>query len=311
MKTLVIGAGGFVGGHLIKELEDSGHEVVASDVEAALPMLAATGRMALAIDILEIVSIKKVFELSKPEWVILLAAQSSVGRSWEDPLSTIRTNILGPVNILEAIRELGIGPRVLLIGSSEEYGIVEDNGEPLVENRALAPANPYAVTKSCQEDFGRLYHRAYSLEIIMTRSFNHIGPGQRLGFVIPDFCSSIVAIERGEHEPVLRVGNLDALRDFTDVRDVVRAYRFLLERGQAGEIYNVGTGHAVRIAMILDILIRLARVPLQVEADPARYRPVEVRSIVADVGKIKKETGWRPEITLETSLADSLESWRR
>jgi GDP-4-dehydro-6-deoxy-D-mannose reductase len=295
----------------MKDLEGSGHEVIASDVQAVIPILRAAGRAALAIDILDGDSIQRVLNLSKPQWIILLAAQSSVGRSWEDPSGTICSNILGPVNVLEAIRKLGISPRVLLIGSSEEYGSVEDGRVPLAETRTLAPANPYAVTKSCQEALGRLYQKAYAIEIILTRSFNHIGPGQRLGFVIPDFCSSIAAIERGEQEPVLKVGNLEALRDFTDVRDVVRAYRLLLERGQAGETYNVGSGRAVAISEMLDILVGMARVPLRVEMDPNKYRPLEVRCIVADISKIEARVGWRPELSLEASLEDTLEYFRR
>jgi GDP-4-dehydro-6-deoxy-D-mannose reductase len=145
----------------------------------------------------------------------------------------------------------------------------------------------------------------------MARAFNHIGPGQRQGFVVPDFCSAIAAIERGEADPVLKVGNLEAIRDFTDVRDVVRAYRLLLEHGVPGEAYNVGSGRPIAIGSILSALVGLARVPLRVEVDPSRYRPVDVKSIVADIDKITKETGWRPEIRLETSLADSLESWRQ
>jgi GDP-4-dehydro-6-deoxy-D-mannose reductase len=242
---------------------------------------------------------------------VLLAAQSSVGRSWEDPAGTIRPNILGSVNVLEEIKKTRFKPRVLLIGSSEEYGATRDQDGPLSEDRPLAPTNPYAVTKSCQEDFGRLYHHAYGLEIVMVRAFNHIGPGQRLGFVVPDFCSSIMAIERGKSEPVLKVGNLEAIRDFTDVRDIVRAYRFLLERGSPGEAYNVGSGCAVAISSILDILVGLSRVPLRVELDPGKYRPVEVRYIVADISKMRGETGWLPEIGLETSLADTLEYWRQ
>jgi GDP-4-dehydro-6-deoxy-D-mannose reductase len=310
MKTLIIGAAGFVGGHLIKELESSGHEVVVSDIQAVFGSLGARGKEAIPIDILDPDSVLSVLERSKPQWVILLAAQSSVGRSWEDPSGTIRSNILGPVNVLEAIRKSSQFPRIILIGSSEEYGIVNNGEEALTESRSLAPANPYAMTKTCQEDFALLYQKAYSLDIVLTRSFNHIGPGQRLGFVIPDFCSAITAIERGIHEPVLKVGNLDASRDFTDVRDVVRAYRLILERGQTGEVYNVGSGRAIMISEMLKILIQMAHVPLKVEIDPAKYRPLEVKKIVADISKISSTVGWRPEFTLEASLADTLASYR-
>jgi GDP-4-dehydro-6-deoxy-D-mannose reductase len=311
MRTLVIGAGGFVGGHLASELESAGSEVIVSDVEMEIPRLRAAGRDARSMDILQPESIRSVIGDLRPERIVLLAAQSSVGRSWEDPAGTIKSNILGSVNVLEAVRLTGLRPRILLIGSSEEYGPILDEAMVLDEDMPLAPSNPYAITKTCQEDFGRLYQKAYGQEVLMVRSFNHIGPGQRLGFVVPDFCSSIVSIERGENEPVIMVGNLEARRDLTDVRDVVKAYRLLLERGKVGEVYNVGSGHAVKISTVLDILIRYARVPLRVEIDPAKYRPVEIKSIVAGIGKIKNEVGWNAEIPLESSLIDILEYWRK
>jgi GDP-4-dehydro-6-deoxy-D-mannose reductase len=213
------------------------------------------------------------------------------------------------VNVLEAIRASGLRPRVLLIGSSEEYG-ARTSDKALDESEPLSPSNPYAITKACQEEFGLLYTHAYGIDIVMTRSFNHIGPGQHLGFVVPDFCSSIVAIERAEAAPILKVGNLEAIRDFTDVRDVVRAYRFILERGSAGEVYNVGSGKGTKIARILTILVGLSTVPLTVEVDPLLYRPNEVISIIADIGKITQQTEWKPEISIETSLQDALEACR-
>jgi GDP-4-dehydro-6-deoxy-D-mannose reductase len=306
MRTLVVGAAGFVGGYILRELEGAGHDIVAADIEAALPSLRSPGRAVLPMDILAPESIRAVIEESKPDWIILLAAQSSVGRSWDDPAGTIQPNIVGSVNLLETVRRSGSRSRILLIGSSEEYGAVSDGEGPLSESRPLAPCNPYAITKACQEDFGRLYHRAYGMDIVFARAFNHIGPGQRLGFVVSDFCSAIAAIERGETEPVLKVGNLEAVRDFTDVRDVVRAYRLLLERGKAGEAYNVGSGKGIAISTILDKLLGLSRTPVRVEIDPTKYRPVEVKSIVADIAKLRIETEWRPSIALETSLSDSL-----
>jgi len=310
MKTLVIGAAGFVGSYLIRELENFGDIVTAADTAAALPVLLQSRAEALGIDILQRESIEKVLSLANSERVILLAAQSSVRRSWEDPAGTIETNVVGSVNVLEAIRASNRKVRVLLIGSAEEYGDTSNSAGPIGETRPLAPANPYAITKSCQEDFGKLYCNAYAMDIVLVRAFNHIGPGQRPGFVIPDFCSSIAKTERGEQEPLLKIGNLDAMRDFTDVRDIVRAYRLLLEKGKSGEVYNVGSGLAIPISQLLAILIGMSKLPIHTEIDPNKYRPIDIKCIVADISKLKDATKWHPEISLKKSLTDSLEYWR-
>ncbi|MCL2342404.1 MAG: GDP-mannose 4,6-dehydratase, partial [Firmicutes bacterium] len=207
-------------------------------------------------------------------------------------------------------RALDYKPRLLLIGSAEEYGRAEPGDRPIDEQTVPRPGNIYAATKTCQNMLGKIYADAYGLDVLMVRAFNHVGPGQPFGFVVPDFCRQIVEIEIGKREPVVKVGNLSARRDFTDVRDVVRAYSLLIERGQAGETYNIGSGHAVEMRAILEKLLALSPAKITVEADPQKFRPVDVPVVEAVITKLHELTRWRPQILLEQTLADTLGYWR-
>ncbi len=308
-RALIIGGGGFVGRHLTRHLRaDRGWQVTVTQLPAAEPPLPDAETREL--DILDAEAAAALLRAVRPDYVFHLAAQASAALSWKKPALTVDVNVKGAVNVLEAVRALDDRPRVLLVGSSEEYGRVAEAECPVPETQELRPGNVYAVTKVCQEMLGRLYAEAYGLEVLATRSFNHIGPGQDPAFAAADFCRQTALIEAGKQERVIRVGNLAARRDFTDVRDVVRAYGLLAERGAAGEIYNVGSGRALAVGELLDAVVRLAKVDIIIEKDPERFRPLDVPLNVADVGKLRGATGWEPEIPLERTLADTLDYWR-
>jgi len=247
----------------------------------------------------------------RPDLVYHLAAQAAVGRSWDDPKATLVNNVSAQANLLQAIVELGLRPRILIVGSADEYGLVQPEDLPIDEETPLRPMNPYAVSKIAQDYLGYQYHISHGLDIVRVRPFNHIGPRQGLGFVVADFCQQIAVIEAGLQEPVLRVGNLSAQRDFSDVRDVVRAYHLALTQGQSGQVYNIGSSRAYAIQEILDRLLSQSRVPVRVEPDPQRMRPSDVPVMVCDNNKLRAHTGWEPSYTLDHSLRDTLAYWRQ
>ena len=310
MNALVIGGGGFVGPYLVRHLtDDLGYEVtVTKTVKETLTMDNATVRN---LDILDMEQIRTLLEEEKADYLFHLAAQSSVAYSWKNPTLTVDVNIKGCINLLEAIRLVDKKPRVLLIGSGEEYGHIKKDECPIIEDNVVRPGNIYAATKSCQNMLGRIYSDAYNLDIMMVRAFNHIGPNQTPMFVVADFCKQVADIEKGKQEPVINVGNLGAKRDFTDVRDVVKAYAKLVAGGKRGETYNVGTGHAVAIQDILNKIISMSDKDIEVKVDPGKLRPVDVPIIEPDISKIKREVGWEPLIPLEQTLRETLEHWRK
>ena len=234
-----------------------------------------------------------------------------MGVAWKNPSLTIDINIKGSVNVMDAIRELYYKPRILLIGSGEEYGHIEEGEIPIREENRIRPGNIYAATKACQNMIGNIYAQAYDMEVMMVRAFNHIGPSQASIFVVSDFCRQVAEIEKGIREPVMYVGNLDARRDFTDVRDVVEAYGLLAEHGRPGETYNVGRGKAVSIREILDMVIALSGHDIKIEIDKNKLRPVDVPIIEADISKISSLTGWKPKIPLKQTIEETLNYWRR
>ena len=309
-KALIIGAAGFVGKYLVSHLhDDKGMDVVVTKLpnESLVPMPAKV----LDLNILEKESIIEILFEERPDEIYHLAAISSVSVAWKNPQLTVDVNVKGAVNLLEALRELFDKPRVIVVGSGEEYGHIKPGSTPIKEDTLLDPGNIYAATKAAQNMLGRIYADAYDLELIMVRAFNHIGPGQLPIFVVSDFCKQVVDIELGKKEPVMYVGNLSAKRDFTDVRDVVRAYSALAEKGVRGETYNVGSGHAHEIREILDLIISRSTADIRVETDPAKIRPVDVPIIEADISKIKEATGWEPQIPLEQTIDEVLADWRR
>ena len=309
MKAFIIGSAGFVGKYLIDHLQkECKWSVFASKLPHELIEDETVG--IINLDILKQSAIEEALKEISPDYVVHLAAQSSVSLSWKNPQLTVDVNIKGAVNLLESLRVLDKKPRVLLIGSGEEYGRVTANELPINEANNLRPGNIYAATKACQNMLGKIYADAYGLEVIMVRAFNHIGPGQSETFVVSDFCKQVAEIEAGKREPVIRVGNIGAKRDFTDVRDVVRAYSALAQKGKAGETYNIGSGKAVAIQTILDNILALSPAKIKVEVDEAKFRPVDIPVIEADISRIAECAGWQPKIRMETTIAETLGFWR-
>lgn len=310
MKSLIIGGAGFVGAYLIRHLRDDlQHEVVVTKMPHE--QIDEKDIQVWDLNILEKDSVINLLEQENPDYIFHLAAQSSVALSWKNPGLTVDVNIKGSVNVLDAVRESGIQPRILLIGSGEEYGRILPDETPIQEENNLRPGNIYAATKACQNMIGKIYADAYNMDIMMVRAFNHTGPNQAPLFVVADFCKQVADIEAGKQEPILRVGNLSAKRDFTDVRDVVRAYGLLIEKGEKGQTYNVGSGHAVSIDSILQTIVSMAKCEIKVETDPAKLRPIDVPIIEADTSKIQENAGWKPEIPLVQTIQETLEYYRK
>ena len=300
-KALITGSLGFVGPYLRRELAAFGYTTVGLDLQG--------GDNTIAADLLDAVQVQTVIAREKPDVVFHLAGQANVARSWKIPQKTVELNVVAALNLMEAVRGANPDCRMVMVGSSDEYGNLGEAGRMVDESIAARPQTPYAVSKKAQEEMAGVYVRTYGMWICMTRSFNHGGAGQAKGFLIPDFASGIVAVERGE-APCLRVGNLEARRDFTHVKDVVRAYRLIAEKGRPGEVYNVGSGTTHSAQEILDLLCSVATCEIPVEQDPAKMRPSDTPVICCDHSKLTRDTGWEPEYGLDAILQDALEDWR-
>jgi len=261
-------------------------------------------------DLKDIVSLNKAFAEAKPDRIFHLAAQSFVPTSWKLPAETFMINSVGEVNLFEAVLALGLEPRIQVAGSSEEYGHVNPDEVPMKETNPLRPLSPYAVSKVAQDLLAYQYWKSYGLKTVRTRGFNHTGPRRGDVFVTSNFAKQIAEVEKGRREPVIFVGNLEAKRDFTDVRDIVRAYWLALEKGEPGEVYNIGSGKTISMKEMLDILLAMSRVKVKVQVDPERLRPSDVPILLADASKFRARTGWAPEIPLEKTFADLLDYWR-
>jgi len=247
----------------------------------------------------------------RPLRIYHLASQSNVAASWNSPRETLVNNITAQLNIFEAIRQLELlDTRIHVAGSSEEYGLVYKHELPVKETNPLRPLSPYAVSKVTQDTLAYQYHKSYGLHVVRTRAFNHTGPRRGDVFVTSSFARQIVEIEMGKREPVIRVGNLKAKRDFTDIRDVVKAYVIALERCEAGSVFNIGSGKSYSIKHVLDLLLGMSRLIIQVKEDPEKMRPSDVPVMVSDSSRFMQETGWRPQIPFKQSLLDLLQYWR-
>lgn len=304
--ALVTGAGGFVGGHLVAALLREGWRVWTLDRVGSTPEGAACVRA----DLRDEAAVRAALETARPDVIFHLAAQSSVPASFRVPRATLETNVLGAANLLYAAADLRPMPRVVVIGSAEEYGPVRPEDMPIDETQPLAPRSPYGVSKAAQSLLALSAVASHGLPAFVLRPFNHTGPGQRPDFAVPSFARQIARIEAGLDPPVLRVGNLDARRDFTDVRDVARAYVLAAERARPGEVYNLGSGDAVGIRWVLDALLGLSGVRVEVRPDPERMTPAQIPELRADASKFRDTTGWAPAIPLEQTLADVLDAWR-
>ena len=307
MRALITGIDGFVGPYLARELRAQTDWSLVGLGRHPQPDDSHTSIVA---DLLDRDHVARVVDELAPRYIFHLAAQSHVPTSQEDGGATLHNNIAAQVNLLDACRALPEPPRILVVGSGEEYGLVRADEMPIREEQPFRPTNPYAVSKVAQDLLGWQYFHSYGLPIVRVRPFNHFGPGQSDRFVLAAFARQVAEVESGLRPPLVRVGNLDAERDFLDVRDVVRAYRLALTRGVPGEVYNIGGGVPIRVGAALDQLLALASCPIAVEFDPERVRPSDVPILIADTSRLRAATGWRPEIPFEQSLRDTLNWWR-
>ncbi len=296
MRSLITGGRGFVGQWLASHLRELGDDVTVIDLE---------------VDVTDPAAVLPALTDAAPDAIYHLAAMTHVGQSWDEPLKVLEVNVLGTAVVLAAARQCGTDPTVLVTSSAEVYGAVTDPSKlPLREDSPTAPLTPYAASKLAAEALVGQAVRAYGQRAVTVRPFNHIGPGQTPNFAVAALAKRIVDAERAGNGSIV-VGNLSARRDFTDVRDVVRAYRMLVEHGEPGTVYNVCSGHDVAIQEIADGLLGLAGASLTLAVDPALVRPVEVPELRGDPTRVQGATSWKPEIPLGQTLADVLDYWRR
>ena len=314
MRALVTGVSGFVGGHLAEHLTGMGDLVVGLSASGRWPSgREAVGR-AVRIERFDLASgddaaLADLIARKQPEAIYHLAAQANPQASVADPRGTWALNLGGALTLLEAAKASGLRPRIVLVGSGVCYGNPSAEYLPVDEDCPLRPNNPYAASKAAADLLGIQHHLAHGADVVMVRPFNHAGPGQSSSYVLGALARQVAEVEAGKKDRV-EVGNLDVVRDFTDVRDVVRGYRLLALKGTAGEVYNLGSGRGTRLADALEFLRSRATVPVEVFVDPARVRPVDQPLLVADASKLRAATGWEPAYSIEQTLADMLDEWR-
>lgn len=309
MRSLIIGASSFSGTYMCRYLHESQIEFAGTKLPAEQPEAGNEGTI-LDMDLRDQNSIRRVLNDYDPEYIFNFAEQSSVGRAWAEPKETVEVNVNGVLNLFEAVRMMKRQPVVVLTGAGEEYGRVSFDRMPIEETENLHPGNIYAATKACQTMLARIYHKAYGMNLIVARTFNAIGPGQSESFAISNFCQQAALIERNQIPPVIYIGNPNIQRDFVDIRDIVRASFLLGIKGKPGQVYNIGTGQAVRIWDVLEHLKRLLPADIQICVDQERIRPVDVPKFEGSIHKLQQDTGWTPEISLEQSVRDMLQYWR-
>ncbi len=314
-KILITGISGFAGSYLahsllnLKDVKVMGtfhsqkHQDLISDISQSLELY--------QLDLMDSQRVFEVVAKTSPNEIYHLAALASAAQSFEEPSLVITNNIVSQLNLFEAVRKVGLNPKIMIISSAEVYGIVGPKDLPIDENTPLKPASPYATSKIAQDYMGLQYHLSYNLNIIRARPFNHIGPGQSAQFATSAFAKKIAEIEKGKREPILTVGNLEAKRDFTNVKDMVKAYTLLMEKGRAGEVYNIGSGKSYKISEVLDILLSFSDAKIKVEVDKALLRPSDNPELLCDNRKVTTLTGWKPQIPIEQSLKEILEYWRK
>jgi GDP-4-dehydro-6-deoxy-D-mannose reductase len=315
-KFLITGFSGFVSNHFLHLLESKGEHASILGIDMHEPAFHTNGFKHITcefekLDLLHTDGVQNVIYQFQPDYIIHLASFSSVSFSWKNPILSFQNNTNIFLNILEAIRLNNVRTRVLSIGSSEEYGNVDEHDIPLREEQMLKPVSPYAVARVSQEMLSRVYMEGYGIDIVMTRSFNHIGPGQHDIFVIPSFAKQLVeGFQKNQKIIKLRTGDLKIIRDFLDVRDVVRAYYLLLKKGHTGEVYNVCSGNGISLSEILALMAKKLKVECEPITDMRLVRPQENMIVTGSNQKIKKETGWEPEINLGKSIDDILTDWQ-
>ena len=310
MRVLITGAGGFVGGFLIRYLRVAQPEAqIHATQSPGFSPIRTDGVISHTLELREPDSVQSLLNEVQPDYIYHLAGQAFVPRSFEDPWETLENNIRIQLNLILGCLALNIAPRMLIAGSAEIYGAVRTI--PINEDAPLQPSSPYSVSKAAQDLLAYQYTLSHNLPILRARPFNHIGPGQSDRFVAPAFAMQIARIEAGLQPPVMMVGDLSARRDFTDVRDIVRAYHLLIERGDPSVAYNIGSGRSRSIQSLLDALMMLSNVQIDVRLDPARLRPSNIPVLESDITRLRAVTGWQPQIPFEQTLADILDFCRQ
>lgn len=290
-KTLIFGSSGFVGKYLSHEFYQNGYDVYGCSSKAGVNTdedLEAT----YVCDLLDYDQVKNVISEVVPDMIVNLAGRSSVGISWRIPRNTVEVNVCGAINIMEAVRSCNIDCRILMVGSSEEYGMSD---KPLNEGMSLNASNPYGISKQMLESFVTMYRDHYGMKLYYVRAFNHTGVGQTDSFVIPSWCRQAAHISLSGEPGVMKVGNLDISRDFSNVKDVVRAYRMILESDDCHVVYNVGSGKAIPLRDIMNAIVSLSEQQINVQVDEKLIRPTEVMSICCDNSLLKDKLGWNPQ----------------
>lgn len=313
-KAFITGISGFAGSYLAPLLLQNNFEVSGTYLtEESVQNLSPNEKniQLFQLDLTDFKKLTQLIEKVKPDWVFHLAALSSPAESFSDPSKNITENIELEVHLLEAIRKAKIDPRILIVSSAVVYGLALENNLPMNENTPFVPTNPYAVSKIAQDFLALQYYISYGMNIVRVRPFNHIGPRQSPSFVVASFAKKIAEIEKGKQNNILKVGDLKPKRDLTDVRDVVVGYKLLLEKGKAGDVYNLGSGTAYPISEILEKMLKLSSKKIIIEEDAELMRPSDIPILLCDNAKIKKEIGWEPTIPLEQTLKDTLDYWRQ
>lgn len=316
MRCLITGVAGFVGSHMVEFLlKQKGVKIFGVDrwYSRKDNINHLMGKFEyLEFDMTDYTSVTDILKQTKPDKIFHLAAQSFVPTSWNAPAETLTTNIIGELNIFEATRQLNMDPWIQLACSSEEYGMVYPDEVPIKETNPLRPLSPYAVSKVAQDLLGYQYQQSYKLKTVRTRAFNHTGPRRGENFVTSNFAKQIAEIEKGKRAPVIYVGNLEAKRDFTDVRDMVRGYWLATEKGEPGEVYNLCSNKTMSVKEMLHTLLNLSKLKnkIKIKEDPNRLRPSDVLILWGDNTKFCQQTGWKPEISFEKTMEDLLDYWR-
>ena len=313
-RALITGLPGFAGSHLAQNLLRHKYKVYGTQLpgETHDKLKGFASKVSLTdLDLRNGTKTERYIHRIKPEYVFHLAAISSVPFSFEHPDLTFEINTVGTANLLEALRTVDSIKRIVIVTTSVIYGIVKQSEMPLKESTRMLPVSPYGVSKAAVDLLGYQYFKGYDMPIIRARAFNHTGPKQGLGFVVPDFCKQIAQIEAEKIKPVMSVGNLSAERDIADVRDIVRGYRLLAEKGKPGEAYHLCSGKAIKIRDILDWILEAAEVEIKVTKDPKRMRPSDVPRLVGDYSKARRAVGYKPKYKLDSTVRDTLEYWRR
>ena len=304
-KVLIFGASGFVGSYLSQEFIDNGYKVVGTD-KVNGPMLPTEVEF-YETDLMKNSDVENLINNVAPDIIVNLAAISSVGASWNIPQTTVQINVVGALNIMEAARKSEKKPKILFVGSSEEYVI----SNTLIDERTeLNASNPYGISKVTQEQFAKLYRDQYGLKVYCVRPFNHTGVGQRESFVLPNFCKQVAEIEKSGKSGVIKVGNLQVKRDFSHVKDIVRAYRMIVESDNCEQIYNVGSGEAHSLEDMLTYIIGLSNHNIEIEVDQSRIRPTDQPVICCDYSLIQKELGWEPKYNIFDALREMFDYFK-